>query len=90
MIKDKSKIKMNLQLIKGSFSRNEALELVTALIDIKIKFHEKKLNNTSNQNTPSKLYHSKRIKELQKDLYEATTHLKQKKTSIKIDGKIQI
>jgi len=79
---------MNLQLIKGLFTKEEALELVTSLIHVKIKFHENKLINTTDENTESISYHSTRIKELQKDLFELKSFLNQKKKTVKLDGTI--
>jgi hypothetical protein len=35
---------MNIELINGSFTREEALELITELISTKIRFHEKKIS----------------------------------------------
>ena len=40
---------MNIQLIKGEFSSNDAIELIAQMIHIKIKYHENKINNLSNE-----------------------------------------
>ncbi|MBC7628927.1 MAG: hypothetical protein H7254_16730, partial [Ferruginibacter sp.] len=37
---------MNIQLIQGQFSANEAIEIITQMIQVKIKFQENKINNT--------------------------------------------
>lgn len=40
---------MNIQLIQGEFSVNEALELITQMIHIKIKYHENKIAQHSSE-----------------------------------------
>lgn len=59
---------MNFQLIKGHFITNEAIELVTQMVHVKIKFQESKIQNASSEED-IKMRES-RIKQLQKDLYE--------------------
>ena len=59
---------MNFQLIKGHFSTKEAIELVTQMVHVKIKFQESKIQNASSEED-IKMRES-RIKQLQKDLYE--------------------
>ncbi|OYU95208.1 MAG: hypothetical protein CFE21_12955 [Bacteroidetes bacterium B1(2017)] len=40
---------MNIHLIQGEFSSSDALELITELIHVKIKFHENKINTLSSE-----------------------------------------
>ena len=54
---------MNIQLIEGQFNKKEALELITQMIHIKIKFHENKINNNSNEEDVK--YRETKIKNLQ-------------------------
>jgi hypothetical protein len=57
---------MNIQLIKGSFSRQDALDLLTKLTEVKIKFHENKIRKDHDEEDVK--MREKRIKELQQDL----------------------
>jgi hypothetical protein len=59
---------MKLQLLKGSFSQLEALELLTQLIHVKIKFHESKIEKSHNEEDIK--MREKRIKQLQQDFFE--------------------
>ena len=34
---------MNIQLMQGQFSAQDAIDIITQLINVKIKFHEKKI-----------------------------------------------
>lgn len=60
---------MELQLIKGSFTQTEAIELISQMINVKIKFHEHKIENSHNEEDIK--MREQRIKQLQKDLSEA-------------------
>lgn len=57
---------MKIQLIKGSFPRQDAIELITKMLDVKIRFHESKI--MKNQHEEDVKMREKRIKELQHDL----------------------
>lgn len=54
---------MQLQLLKGTFSKTEAIALISQLVEAKIKFHEQKIENDSSEEQ-IKMRES-RIKELQ-------------------------
>lgn len=60
---------MHLELLKGSFSRNEALDILTRMIQVKIQFHESKIER-SHQEEDIKMREN-RIQELQRQFYEA-------------------
>ncbi len=59
---------MELPLIKGMFSKNEALDLITQLINVKINFHEEKIKHSSNEEDMK--VRETRIKQLQDQLQE--------------------
>ena len=40
---------MNIQLIQGEFSSNDAIDLMTQMVHIKIKYHENKINSHSSE-----------------------------------------
>ncbi len=54
------------KLIQGQFSANDAIDIITQMVQVKIKFHESKITNTSTEED-SKMQ-EKRIKELQNEL----------------------
>lgn len=60
---------MKLQLIKGKFSQTEALDILTRMIHLKIKFHENKIEKSQNEEDIK--MRERRIKQLQKEFYEA-------------------
>lgn len=59
---------MNIQLIEGEFSSEDALELITQLIYVKIKFHESKIGKSETEEDIKS--REAKIKRLQKNLYE--------------------
>ena len=82
---------MNIQILDGEFKSNEAIELITQMINIKIKYHENKIS-LSQLEEDIKARETK-IKRLQKDLYEfrntidSTTKVVKLKAIINIDLK---
>jgi hypothetical protein len=79
---------MILSLIKGNFTSKEAMELITELIHVKIKFHENKIK-LADQEEDIKM-REKRIKQLQKELYEVKNYIDRKKESISLFGEINL
>lgn len=79
---------MKIQLIQGKFSSKDALELITNMIQIKIKYHENKIaGDTSEEDI--KLRESK-IKRLQKELFELRETVNSGTKNLTIDGIIKI
>ena len=64
---------MNIQLIQGQFSAKDALDIITQMMHVKIKYHEEKIQHSSNEED-IKMRETK-IKRLQKDLYEAKNYI---------------
>lgn len=60
---------MTIQLIHGQFLAREAIEIITQMIHVKIKFQENKIHSHSSEEDIK--MRERRIRELQKDLYEA-------------------
>ena len=79
---------MNIQLIEGNFSAKDAIDIITQMIHIKIKFHESKIRSNSNEED-IKMRENK-IKQLQKDLFEARKYIEQKDKAINIKAEIEI
>lgn len=64
---------MNIQLIQGQFSGKDALDIITKMMHVKIKYHEEKIQHSSNEED-IKMRETK-IKRLQKDLFEAKHYI---------------
>lgn len=60
---------MDIQLLKGNFSQSEALDILTQLVHVKIKFHESKIEKSDNEEDIK--MRENRIKKLLQDFYEA-------------------
>lgn len=79
---------MKFQLLKGSFSKQEALNVVTQMVEIKIKFQENKIKKSDNEEDIK--MRENRIKQLQKDLYEARAYIEQQPGAISLQSEITI
>lgn len=79
---------MNIQLIQGEFSAPDALELVTQMIQLKIKYHESKIvTDTSEEDIK---YRESRIKRLQKELAELREAMVLNNKNVQLEGTIKI
>lgn len=79
---------MEIQLVQGEFSANDALELITKMIQIKIKYHENKISSDSNEEEIK--YRESKIKRLQKELFDLRNIIDDKKGSLKLESIIKI
>jgi hypothetical protein len=80
---------MEIQLIHGEFSSNEALELLTQMIHVKIKYHESKIMIDSTEEDMK--YRESKIKNLQNQLFELKDTLyKSKNGNVVVDAMIKI
>ena len=79
---------MKIQLIKGCFDAKEAIDIITQMIHVKIKFHESKISNLSNEEDIK--FREGRIKQLQKDLYEVVKYVKETGNKLDISSEIEI
>ncbi|CAN5890351.1 hypothetical protein BH11BAC4_BH11BAC4_08670 [soil metagenome] len=79
---------MNIQLIKGQFNAKDAIKLITEMIHVKIRFHESQIHDTSIEEDIKMREH--RIKQLQKDLYNARNYIEQQAGTIAIESEISL
>ncbi|MCU0327077.1 MAG: hypothetical protein MUF45_17890 [Spirosomaceae bacterium] len=79
---------MNIQLIQGEFDKKEAAYLVTQLIHTKIKYHENLINKEDNEEDIK--MRKNRIKQLQKDLFEARKYIENSKKSVLMNASIEL
>lgn len=79
---------MNIELIHGHFSPQEAIDIITKMVHVKIKFHEDKIHSLSDEEDIK--MREKRIKKLQKELVEIRNYITDKKTKIGIESVLEI
>ncbi len=79
---------MNLQLLQGQFSSQEAIDIITKMVHVKIKFHEDKIHSLSDEEDIK--MREKRIKQLQKELYEVRNFITDKKAKIGLESVLEI
>jgi SPX domain protein involved in polyphosphate accumulation len=79
---------MEVQLIQGQFSNKDALEIITQMIHVKIKFHEDKITGESSEEDIK--MREKRIKQLQKDLYEFRQFIERNEKPLNINAVIKL
>lgn len=79
---------MKIQLIEGNFTSKDALEILTNMIHVKIKYHENKINEISNEEDIN--MRETRIKKLQKDLFDIRNNIEKKSGKISIQSSINI
>ncbi|HAC25512.1 MAG TPA: hypothetical protein DCE81_11395 [Cytophagales bacterium] len=79
---------MHLHLIQGEFNRADAIELITRMVHVKIKYHESKIMSDSNEEDIK--HREARIKSLQKELFELRKFLEASKENVNIDANVTI
>lgn len=79
---------MNIQLIQGNFSAKDALEIVTQMIHVKIKYHESKISHNNNEEDIK--FRESKIKRLQKDLYDFRHFFENRGEGIIIESEIHL
>lgn len=79
---------MTIHLIQGSFTRKDAISIITKLIDGKIKFQEEKIKNADNEE--DKKMRENRIKSLQKELYDARKVIELLGDNVSVQSEINI
>ncbi len=79
---------MNVQLIQGQFNAHDAIDIITKMIHIKIKYHENKINNSSNEEDTK--YREEKIKKLQKNLFDIRKHIETKGSKINLLANVDI
>ena len=77
---------MKITLLKGSFSPKDMEKLITDLIQVKIKFHEEKIQSSDEEETMK--MRENRIIKLQNDLKELRNFLNNADSSINVDAEI--
>jgi hypothetical protein len=79
---------MNLQIIKGSFETSDTIELLIQLVNVKIKYHEDKIDGTRNEEDIKQ--RENRIKQLQSELAHIKNYLAQNSNKISLNCNVEI
>ncbi len=77
---------MNLQLIQGQFSSQDAIDILTQMVNVKIKFHENKITNGHAEEDIK--MREKRIKQLQQQLQESRNYIETQGENIAIESQL--
>jgi len=79
---------MKLKLIDGDFSPTETIDIITQLVQVKIKFHEEKVRNSFNEEDIK--MRELKIKRLQNNLADARAYIKSGAKNFYIDSEINL
>lgn len=79
---------MQIKILEGSFSAKEALDILTQLVHVKIRYHENKIQHLDSEEDIK--MREKRIQQLQKDLYELRVFLESGRKKVNLLGSIEI
>lgn len=77
---------MKISLLKGSFAPKEMEKIITEFIQVKIKFHEEKIQSSDEEETMK--MRENRIIKLQNDLKDLRTFLNNTDSLINVDAEI--
>ncbi|MGQ3015027.1 MAG: hypothetical protein ACT6QS_15055 [Flavobacteriales bacterium] len=64
----------HVQLLQGSFEKEDAITILTKMVDVKIRYHEDKIRQSDNEEDIT--MRETRIRQLQDQLQEARNHIK--------------
>ena len=79
---------MDTQLIQGQFSAKDAIDLISQMVHIKVKYHENKISNSCNEEDTK--FSETKIKRLQKDLFDIRKFITQAGGKINIQTEINL
>ena len=79
---------MNIQLLQGQFSPQEAIDIITKMVQVKIKFHEDKIHSLSGEEDIK--MREKRIMQLQKELFEVRHFITDKNSKIGLESCLEV
>ncbi|RCR71447.1 hypothetical protein DUE52_00470 [Larkinella punicea] len=79
---------MEMQLIQGQFSAQDSIQLLTEMVHVKIKYHESKIGSNSSEEDVK--MREKRIKTLQKDLFDLRQAIQSSSGPVSIDSVLTI
>lgn len=79
---------MHIHIIQGNFDAKDALEIVSQMIHVKIKYHEGKISHNSNEEDIK--FREAKIKTLQRDLFDIRKFIENGGGQINIQSEIHL
>jgi len=79
---------MHFKIIDGVFSRQEAIDILTDMVRLKIRFHERRIETSSHIEDIS--HREARIRELQSELQEARERILAGDKNVSMGGSVSI
>lgn len=79
---------MNIQLIKGNFKKGEILELISQMIQVKIRFHENKIQKSHSEEDIK--MREKRIRQLQHEFETFKNSLVDNEGYVEVETEIHL
>jgi hypothetical protein len=79
---------MNLQLVKGNFEKQEAYDLILKLFQVKINYHESKIEKDSNEEDIKS--REEKIKRIQNQLSELKNLIDSNVNTVEINASIEV
>lgn len=79
---------MKIQLLQGNFSKKEAIDIITHMVHVKVKFQEAKMKQSNNVEDIRKS--EKIIQQMHKNLFNARVIIEKQEESINLEGLIKI
>jgi hypothetical protein len=79
---------MDIQLVHGQFDCKDAIDLLTQFFHVKIKFHENKISSNSSEEDIK--MREKKIKLLQKELFEARKFIEESNQLTAIEATVHL
>lgn len=86
--KDNKTKYIHIQLLKGSFDAREAIDILNQMVQVKIKFHEKKI--TSHCSEEEIKMRERRIKQLQDEWKELRATIADKNGIITLNAAVEV
>lgn len=65
---------MELSLIQGRFRKQDAIDILTRMVHVKISFHESRIQESSNEDDIK--FRESKIKQLQRELYDCVQQIR--------------
>jgi hypothetical protein len=88
LVRGNKRTAMQIQLIEGDFNKADSLELVSQMIQVKIKYHEKAIQKNSSEEDIK--YRESKIKLLQDELLLVREELSKSAGNLHIQANITI
>lgn len=79
---------MDVRIIDGVFSRQEAIDILSEMVRLKIRFHERRIELSSDEEDIS--HRESRIRELQHELQEARNSILAGEGTVSLGGSVNI